>query len=341
LAVCEQCGFVANTTFDPSKLSYGNNYDNDQTLSPAFGDYIRNLAHDLVTRRKIQNSKIVEVGCGNGRFLRELVADASLGNVGYGFDPSYVGPASDLDGRLKLEPRFYDGSCSQVRADVVVCRHVIEHVAQPLELLAAIRRALVASPQARVFFETPCVQWIFRNQVICDFFYEHCSLFSSVSLATAFEAEGFRVLNIEHVFGEQYLFLEATLGGVRVVNHTRPSTTAKLAFEYAAAEPDLLRKWRERLERLARSGRVAVWGAGAKGVTFVNLLDPKALLVDCLVDLNPAKQGAFVPGSAHPIVSYRELPNRGVATAILMNPNYRIECQKLLHGSGISVELVE
>jgi len=87
-------------------------------------------------------------------------------------------------------------------------------------------------------------------------------------------------------------------------------------------------------------GPIAVWGAGAKGVTFVNLIDPKKELIDCVVDLNPNKQGRHIPGTGHPIVSYQNLPKRKVTTAILMNPNYREENQTLLRKAGIKLKLI-
>ena len=47
--------------------------------------------------------------------------------------------------------------------------------------------------------------------MIWDFFYEHCSYFNAQSLQTAFEVAGFHVKRVAHVFGEQYVWLEATL----------------------------------------------------------------------------------------------------------------------------------
>ena len=102
----------------------------------------------------------------------------------------------------------------------------------------------------------------------------------------------------------------------------------------------LIQHWQKHLKELCSLGKVAIWGAGAKGVTFANLLDPHSKLIDCIVDLNPNKQGRFVPGTGHPIVSYRDLPKRNVATAILMNPNYREENQEYLKKAGIKISLI-
>jgi len=340
LAVCEECGFVFNQAFEPSTLSYGEDYDSTQTCSPLFNKYIDGLVDHLIFERGIQNCRILEVGCGKGLFLRKLTEVG--GNTGYGFDPSYVGPATDLDGRLHFEKRYYGPECAETSADVIVCRHVIEHVPNPLDLLHTIRQTLANSPRAKVFFETPAVEWILRNQVIWDFFYEHCSYFSADSLTTAFEATGFKIESIQNVFGGQYLWLEATLSIEEPARVTRkPGLIPNLAKQFALSERKLKGVLDERLQGLVARGKVALWGAGAKGVTLANLVDPEREWITCVVDLNPGKRGRYLPGTGHPIVGYQELAKYGVETAILMNPNYREENLALLQESSLNVKLID
>lgn len=200
-AVCPDCGFVFNQAFDLARLAYGEDYDNTQSCSATFNTYLDGLVEDLVDRHGVRNCAIVEVGCGKGGFLRKLVEFADANNTGTGFDPSYVGEATSSDGRLTFRQCYYDDACTEIPAGVVVCRHVIEHVPDPMSLLRSVRAALSRSPRARVFFETPCVDWILRNQVVWDFFYEHCSLFTASSLGVAFERAGFAVDRVKHIFG--------------------------------------------------------------------------------------------------------------------------------------------
>lgn len=340
LVVCESCGFIFNQSFDLSLLNYGQDYDNTQSCSAYFDAYLDGLVQDMVERQGVRNCTIVEVGCGKGHFLKKLVSYPGANNIGYGFDPSYIGPLTDLDGRLHFRACYYDQSCTDISADVVVCRHVIEHVPKPLEILRSIRTALASTPKARVFFETPCVEWILRNRVIWDFFYEHCSLFTAQSLRLAFQRTGFAVERIEYTFGEQYLWLEAHVADV---NETLPTAneTLGLAIAYTVDEQRIQDAWLVRLHEIRQNGKVALWGAGAKGATFANLADPQGTLLDCVVDLNPNKQGCFIPGSGHPIVSPFDLPTRGVCDAILMNPNYREENLQLLTKAAIKVNLID
>jgi 2-polyprenyl-3-methyl-5-hydroxy-6-metoxy-1,4-benzoquinol methylase len=341
LVLCGECGFAFNQSFEPSKLSYGEDYDNTQTCSFTFNEYLDGLVWQLLEEKGVQNSHILEIGCGKGLFLRKLVQAEGARNIGYGFDPSYIGPAVDLGGRLRFEKCFYGPECADVPADVVICRHVIEHVPEPLELLHTIRQALTNAPNARVFFETPCVEWILRNQIIWDLFYEHCSYFTAESLTTAFEASGFRVTSVWRVFGRQYLWLEAAVSPEKPEVTRTLGSMVRLADQFAASESRLRKDWEAKIRELASEGRIALWGAGAKGVTFANLLDPERERIACVVDLNPQKQGYYVPGTGHPIVSYEELADYNVTTAILMNPNYRAESLALLQGANLDISLIQ
>ena len=228
---------------------------------------------------------------------------------------------------------------------MVVCRHVIEHIPQPLSILQSVRAALTSSPDARVFFETPCVEWILRNRVIWDLFYEHCSLFTAQSLALAFRRVGFFVERVEHIFGEQYLWLEARVAGTTATNAFPKSTETieflSIATAYAVDEKNLQQDWLDRFSQLSKTGKIAIWGAGAKGATFANLIDPECILIDCVVDLNLNKQGCFIPGTGHPIVAPIDLIWRGVSNVVLMNPNYRDENIKLLAQAGIKINFIE
>ena len=82
-----------------------------------------------------------------------------------------------------------------------------------------------------------------------------------------------------------------------------------------------------------------IWGAGAKGATFCNVIDPDRELFQFVVDLTPEKIGKFIPGTGHRIVSYESL--RNVKSVLLMNPNYREENQMLLDEAGIKTRLID
>ena len=337
VVACLKCGFVFNAAFDLSLMTYDQTYENDQTHSPAFSAHVDGLAHRLLSDGGVRNSRIVEVGCGKGTFLKSLV-QADSGTVGWGFDPAYTGPDKAVDGRVEFVRSFYDRAYADLAPDAVVCRHVIEHVPEPAILLAEIRQASIG---ARVYIETPDVEWILRNSVIWDFFYEHCSYFSPHSFATAFGRAGFRDVKSTLVFGDQYLWVEATTSSSeRGAQTYDPGDIAELARSYLRKESEMLARWNDAIESLRKSGPVVLWGAGAKGVTSASLFDPRAEKLSGVVDLNPRKQGRYIAGSGHEIFSPTELKRRGVKSVVLMNPNYLDEIRRLLEAERINVNIV-
>jgi SAM-dependent methyltransferase len=341
MSICGSCGFVYNRAFDSSVLSYDASYDNTQTCSSTFLEHVNERIDYLLEKQNARTARIVEVGCGKGGFLTEVVRRGTT-SIGTGFDPTYVGPESTVDGRVKFSKTFYDLDAANTPADIVICRHVIEHVPEPIELLRNVRQALESSPHAKVFFETPCVEWILKNQVIWDFFYEHCSIFTLSSLGQAFERAGFEVTSATHVFGGQYLWLEATPTKNPVIHKdANVGKLVKLAHDFEINEEKNIATWKNYLSQVAKSGPIALWGAGAKGVSLANLVDPKRELIDCIIDLNPSKQGAFLPGTGHPITSAVGANLRGVKTAVLTNPNYRTENARLLDHEKLSIKIAE
>jgi 2-polyprenyl-3-methyl-5-hydroxy-6-metoxy-1,4-benzoquinol methylase len=333
ISICHNCGFVFNAGFNAALLSYDERYENTQSYSSVFESYLDESIDYLIREKGVKNCRIVEVGCGKGHFLQKLVERGD--NSGIGFDPSYIGPLEKLDGKLRFRREFYDEKSADLVADVIVCRHVIEHIQNPLDMLGKIRNALVYSPHAQVFFETPDVEWILRNEVIWDFFYEHCSYFSKPSIRFAFEKSGFFVENIKNIFGYQYFWVEARPAKeIKISSLEGVENLSELARKFSLANDKVASLWSQKLEELSRFGGISVWGAGAKGVTFTNLFDQNCEMISCIIDINPQKQNKYLPGTGHPIVGYEDLTQRNIKSVIILNPNYRQEIAKLLDHSG-------
>jgi SAM-dependent methyltransferase len=337
LLCCGNCGFVWNGVFDLALMDYGGAYENSQESSARFERHLEDLIASL---GPLDGLTVVEVGCGNGSFLRRVL-ERHPSAAGVGFDPAYRGPAEMLGGRARFETSFFGPDTAHLApaADIVLSRHVIEHVPRPVELFELVR-AGIGERDARVFLETPCVEWIFDNVVVWDIFYEHCSLFTLASLAEAGRRAGFATRSGRHTFGGQYLWTELVpkRGGNGAQPVLRPETLEK-ATRYAEAERAVTARLRERIDRAERP--LALWGAGAKGVTVANLLDPDAGMFAEVVDINPVKQGHFLPGTGHEIVGAEALAERGTRTAFVLNPNYREEIAEMIRRNGGTTAVVD
>lgn len=345
---CRRCGFVFNAAFDPDLVAYGADYENDQTVSPSFAAHVDGIAQRVLAEAKDRPAPVVlEVGCGQGGFLERLAQGAArdgrqLGGA-IGFDPAYRGPTATWGSAVRIEAKLFDREAAEAigrKIDVVVTRHVIEHVSEPVGFLKAIAAGLPKGERIALVVETPCVEWIFRNDVLQDFFYEHCNYFTAETLRFALARAGFADIAAEHVFDGQYLLATARSGGAERTSYPADAAArAEACAGFAEAVAGRVEEWIRRID--VAGGSVALWGAGAKGVTFAGAIDPDRQRVSCLIDVNPRKQGHFAAASAHPILSPDRAAASGVRRAIVMNPNYRGEIAATVQREGWPFELWE
>jgi 2-polyprenyl-3-methyl-5-hydroxy-6-metoxy-1,4-benzoquinol methylase len=336
---CKRCGFVWNRSFDPSLIEYSEDYENNQTHSAAFSKHLDlRIVSVLSSLPATTMIDYLEIGCGQGDFM-ERVLRAAPGRFesAEGFDTVWRGSSDRLPSSARIHKSYFDEvTARQLKRspNIVVSRHTIEHVPDPISFLSSIRNALGANSRAKIFIETPCARWIVENAAVQDFFYEHCSIFTAESLALALEKSGFEHPAVERVFGDQYLWATATAGER---NEDAAIEIGKGAPLMDDVRSSFLSKWSKEVASQAQRGPVAIWGAGAKGITFALLLGQS---FDHVIDINPGKQRHFMPGSGIPIVTPAQSAARNPRAIFVMNPNYMNEISAMARAVGIAAELI-
>jgi SAM-dependent methyltransferase len=336
LDFCTACGFIFNVEFDEAKLAFGELYVADQTWSPAYDQHVASLVDQLIASG-IRRKRVVEIGCGTGDFLKRLCERGE--NYGFGYDPAYLGPETAVDGRITFVRKLFDANTRPPEADLVICRHVLAHVPRPFELLRQVRRAIGKRP-APLFIETAALEWTLDHIVVQDFYYEYCSYHSEHSMRTAAHRAGFEVASISRLFGGQYMWVEARPTDVATASiSTDPGDLPARVEHFRQERQREIERWAELIARARREGPVCIWGVGAKGVTFLNLLDCNAELIAFAVDRNPRKQGRFVAGTGHPIASPDALRGSDIRSVLVMNDHYREEIRAEIDRLGINPRL--
>ena len=348
LVYCHSCGFVHNQAFDPALVRYSADYNETQSFSQVFNQFQRSIAERLVADNRLHGKRILEIGCGRGEFLSLL---CQLGdNKGTGFDPAYSNNRIAVpDGvTIGFVDSFFTEASAEVDADFICCNMTLEHIANPREFIAIIRKALLKNPSAVVFFLLPDAARIFREAAFWDIYYEHCNYFTRKSLDKLLQCCGLRVIRLEHEFENEYLsVLAASLQevGGEVGNaeatgvHPREPANADAEdadlASFSARCAEKLSFWRDRLRTSNQESRkVAIWGGGSKAVGFLTALAPAAE-VAYVIDINPARQGTFSPKTGHPILAPEHLRKNPPGVVIVMNPIYREEIARTIEDFGI------
>ena len=84
---------------------------------------------------------------------------------------------------------------------------------------------------------------------------------------------------------------------------------------------------------------MALWGAGSKGVTFLNIADA-ARSIDNVVDINPRKQNHYVALTGQKVVAPEALPGIKPDVIFVMNSLYAQEIAATLDRLGVRAELI-
>ena len=195
-----------------------------------------------------------------------------------------------------------------------------------------------------MFFEVPNVLFILRDLSIWDIIYEHCSYFSVGSLAYIFAQCGFDVYHLDKTYQGQYLTVEALPGkdGAQssIDRWNGIKHMASYVTHFADNYQNKLKEWQQKLNRIERAGwRAVAWGAGAKGVSFLNMLKTKDQ-IEYIVDINPYKQGKYIAGTGQQIVPPEFLRDYQPDVVIVMNPIYKTEIQRTIEEVGLATEFM-
>lgn len=335
LVVCTGCGHLYNRAFDASLLDYDAAYENTLHYSNRFQEFARDLATRLVSEHIPAGGRVAELGSGPGHFLT-MLCEAGVAEA-FGFDPSYdpqrLGAPTHERVSISTHEFPRDGT---LPVDLALSQHVLEHLADPVAALEA-QRAAVAARGGVVYSEVPNGRLMIDQCALWDLIYEHPSYFVPSSLRLACERAGMSVAEMNSSFGGQFLWALAELDGQQRGDASQEvvGDTVERAVEFGEHARRRLESARDELEQFATSGPVVVWGAGSKGMTYLNLVADGDMIAS-VIDVNPRKHGWGVPGTGFSVTGPDSLADIRPSTVLVVNPVYVDEIGAELRDRGVA-----
>ena len=276
---CNACSLVQLVD-----LMTGDFYDDylmTTSHSPQMQHHQLGQARRFVRQFGLSEERVVDVGCGDGYFLECL---RNAGAVPVGVEPS-------RRSRLAAETRGYEVHSGYVGAESTIggapysgftCRQVLEHVPHIGDFLTGVRRSLRKGAVGVV--EVPSLEQAVEKGRFFDFFPDHVNYFSSRTLSLALECGGFEVIGIRRAMRGEYLEAD-----VRTADPLSLSSIAEVAESLPAEIEEML------CQAAGAGKRVAMWGAGAKGIALLAVRGGKGF--EYVIDSDHEKHGFFTPGS--------------------------------------------
>lgn len=344
LVLCAKCGHMFNRAFDAGLIRYDFAYENSLHFSPLFRDYAEAQARRLIETYGIRDRDVLELGCGTGEFLGLLASFGS--NRGVGFEPRWVGacPPAHVPERVRIIPEAYSDKYANTPADLICCRHVLEHIPDPAAFVNGLRRTSAAGTNPMLFFECPNSAHMILERSFWDVIYEHCGYFGRSSLDRLFLRCGFKVIRAAEAFHGQYVTLEAGAAGAAGDGEANAGPglliTGGEAMGFGRDYGRAVTQWRAFFGELGRrSQRAAVWGAGSKGVCFLDAVRPSEGPV-CVTDVNPRKHGLHLAGTGMRVVPPSFLAEWRPHVILVMNGIYTSEIRASAKTLGLDADVL-
>jgi len=339
LEFCKICGHIFNASFDERLMTYDLPYDNSLFFSAVFQKYAKDLCNNLIKKYSLQHKNILEIGSGKGDFL-ELICELGE-NRGWGFDPSYRPDfhSDPIGQKLSFFKGYYNKNLLDDKVDFVYARHVLEHLTNPKKLIQQLKMDFIDRKDIIFYFEVPNADFMLREANLWDLIYEHCQYFTSSSLRSLFEQNGFEVLRLYEAFNEQYLCIECRIFDGDKIQTNKTNFDEDLITQFSNKSNQIISYWKNYLNELSmQDSKCVVWGAGAKGVSFLNILHNEDTLIG-VIDINPNKQNKYIPLTGQRISLPEELKIIYPEKVIVMNSIYLHEIISRLQEYGFQSDI--
>lgn len=283
---CLRCGHIFNTQFDVARIPYVEDSNLMYNSGSLWGEHMDMVVEILRDDCEAFGKTVLDIGAGDGLLLDKLnKASKEAGETTrcIAFEPG-IEAESCRDLGLETQADYFipDRDLERLEPDVLVCRHVLEHLPNPRELVSSIARASCQLDQSPTFFvEVPCITRALRQGRVGDFLYEHVSNFTERSFCMMMESCGWYTIGSRLAYNDEVIIWigEPVTCGYREPTGTFDISTIKALVGFALNAYD----------------NVVFWGGTGKSAAFLNAID--APVDSRVVDSDERKAGRYVPGT--------------------------------------------
>ena len=317
--VCESCFLVQVGEFVAPEAVFRRDYAYFSSYSPSWLRHARQYCALMSERFGLgADSLVVEVASNDGYLLQNFVA---AGVPVLGIEPAgNVADAAEEKGVRTLRT-FFDVPTARAvsrqygQADLLIGNNVLAHVPDLNGFVQGL--ALALKPTGVITLEFPHLLQLIAGNQFDTIYHEHFSYFSFWAVERIFAHHGLTLFDVDELpthGGSLRLYachpeaangpraisgaVAALRGRELAAGVCEPAFYARFAEQARETKRGLL----EFLSAAKRAGKtVAGYGAPGKGNTLLNYCGIRTDFVDYTVDLNPHKQGNFLPGTRIPI----------------------------------------
>jgi len=200
---CVDCGHVYNKDFTYEEVPYSKKPNLMFNKGITWTSHLVQTADMLLGYLK-EGSTVVEIGCGEGHLIRHMAKKRSDCQF-VGFDPN---ASFETDGLFEGRNELFvpEQHLEELRPDLIISRHVMEHLINPLGFLQSIQfNASRHDLRMRIYIETPCIDRALETGRVADFYFEHNSHFTTGSFTRMIQRTSNEIDVLTHSYNREVI----------------------------------------------------------------------------------------------------------------------------------------
>jgi SAM-dependent methyltransferase len=313
--VCNECFLVQLEDYETPDVIFSQ-YAYFSSYSTTWLEHSKRYAEMAIERFQLdESSQVVELASNDGYLLQYFVEQ---GIPVLGIEPAANVAEVAREKGIRTMVKFFGRAtgrevAAMMTADLVIGNNVLAHVPDLNDFVGGVK--LILGPRGVVTMEFPHLLHLIDRNEWDTIYHEHFSYFSFLTVSKVFARHGMTLFDVEE--------LPTHGGSLRIYgrhseDETKPVTERARELERREREGGFDRletylgfsrgvtraKW-ELLEfmidRRREGSRIAAYGAPAKGNTLLNYCGIGTDFIEYTCDLNPHKQGHYLPGTHIPI----------------------------------------
>ena len=299
LGYCTNCSFLQLLQPISEEVLYENYFSISSWKNQPHVDRLIDVIESITGIDK--HSSVLEIGCNDGSFIETLNKHGIVDCTG--IEPSRDAYDLAISKGIKVHNKFFSiKNCAtelkERHYDIIICRHVLEHIANLYEFLEAVEHYL--DDQGTVVIEIPDSSF---NLEYMDYalWEEHVNYFTLHTIQNLLSKHGFVI--VHH---------ETTLFSGRALMIFAQKQVKQNSFKFSTKDLEYIVTYGKNWSKFAQSMRefvesknkVVIYGCGSRSSTFVNLLGLHN--IRCFIDDRKEKQNYFVPKSRLEILPWSD-----------------------------------
>lgn len=340
--LCQDCCMIQTPEFELAKNIFSTFYPYFSSYSDTWLKHCKNYVDMMMSKYNYdKNSLVIEIGSNDGYLLQYF---KEYGVKILGIESSESVAITAIKKNIPTDIEYFDKNYAIKMtkdgniADLIIANNVLAHNPDLHDFVEGLKHIL--KPEGVITIEFPHLLNLIQKCEFDSIYAEHFSYFSLYAVRKLFKIHDLIIYDVEEIpthGGSLRIYAKHDTGiGISTNIKTILEREKKeLIIDSYNSFESSIKTIKEDLIKLltklkSENKKIIGYGAAAKAATLLNYCEIGTGLIDYIADLNPIKQGKFMPGSHVPIVNSDKIKDDKPDVIVIFAWNIKDEIMKQL-----------